>query len=96
MIVQPIQVKKFVKKKSAKKAKVTLKKVTGASGYQIKYGIGKKLKKAKTKNVTKVKFTLKKLKKRKKYYIKARAYKLVSIKTVFGAWSKLKKIKFKK
>lgn len=90
------KVKKFTKKKSAKKAKVKLKKVAGASGYQIRYGIGKKLKKAKTKNVFKLKFTLKKLKKNKKYYIKARAFKNVGTSKIFGAWSKLKKVKFKK
>ena len=90
------KVKKFTKKKSAKKAKVKLKKVAGASGYQIRYGIGKKLKKAKIKNVFKLKFTLKKLKKNKKYYIKARAFKNVGASKIFGAWSKLKKVKFKK
>ena len=41
----------------------------------------------------KVTFTLKKLKAKKKYYIKARAYKVVDKKTYYGKWSARKIIK---
>ena len=36
-----------------------------------------------------------KLKKKKKYYVRVRAYKSVSGKKVYGAWSKVKTVKTK-
>ena len=75
-----------------KKIKITLKKVKGATGYEIMYATNKKFKKAKKITVKKPKATLKKLKKKKKYFIKARAIN----KNGKGAWSKVKKVKVKK
>lgn len=84
------------KNKKSLKAKITLKKIKGVSGYQVKYSYHKKLKKYLTKNCKKNKFTLKKLKPGKKYYIKARAYVKNGNKKVYGSWSKKKLIKIKK
>lgn len=84
------------KNKTSLKAKITLKKLKGVSGYQVKYSYHKKFKKYLTKNCKKNKFTLKKLKAGKKYYIKARAYVKNGNKKVYGSWSKKKLIKVKK
>lgn len=89
-----VSAKKATKK--AKKAKILLKKVNKATGYQVKYSTSKKFKKYTTKKYKKNKFTIKKLKAGKKYYIKARAYAKVNGKTVYGKWSKKKAIKVKK
>lgn len=91
----PAKVKiKSAKRTSAKKAKIKINKVTGASGYQISYSTSKKYtKKATTTLKTrKTTYTLKKLK-NKKYYVKVRAYKLSGNKTVYGKWSATKTIK---
>ena len=81
-----------------KKAKVTLKKVAQAKGYEIVYSTSvnftkKTTKKITTKNLTK---TVKNLKKKKTYYIKARAYKLNGKTKVYGRWSLIKKVTIKK
>ncbi len=90
------------RKKSAKKMKITLKKVKGAKGYQIAVyktkKNAKKNKKALIKKYTKkIKYTIKskKFKNKKTLYVRARAYKLDGKKKVFGAWSKTKKSKAK-
>ncbi len=79
-------------KKETKKGKITLswKKVSGATGYQIKYSTSKKFKKNNTKTVTikKTKKTFKNLKYKKKYYFKIRAYKKSGKKKIYSAWSK--------
>lgn len=90
------------KKKSSDKVKITLKKVSGIKGYQIKVSISKKFssskKKTVTKNVKKQNATIKRkiFKGKKKLYVKARAYKLVNGKKKYGAWSKIKKVNIKK
>ena len=90
---------KSVTNKKGKKVKIILKKkVSGAKGYEVAYSTNKKFKKS----VKKVRFTGKsktivKLKKNRTYYIKVRAYKKDSKgKRVYGAYSKVKKIKIKK
>ncbi len=89
-----------VKVKGKKKAiAVSWKKVSNANGYQIlcakdaKFKKGKKTVTVKTKKTTKK--TVKKLKSGKKYYVKVRAYKKVSGDKVYGAYSKVKKVKTK-
>lgn len=99
--VAKTKVKKATKKKAAKKAKITLKKIKGASKYQIQISNAKKFKKKNIlvrKTVKKVKFTIKskKLKNKKKLYIRARAVKVVDGKKYYGKWSKAKKMKIKK
>ena len=96
--------KTTVKLSKAKKTslKVTWKKVSGASAYQIQYSTSKNFKKAKTikvsaKSASKV---LSKLKKNKKYYVRVRSYKTVKVnnknKNLYSAWSAKKALKTKK
>lgn len=84
---------------SSKKIKVSWKKISGVSGYQIQYSTSKKFKKSKTVSVKKaktVKTTIKKgLKKGKKYYVRVRAYKTVNGKKKTGNWSVTKTVKVK-
>ncbi len=93
------KVKKVTKKLAAKKAKISLKKISGAQ-YQVKVSTTKKFKKKNTitKKVKKAKFVIKskKIKGKKTLYVKARAYKIVNGKPYYGKWSKVKKIKIKK
>ncbi len=92
-------VKKIAKrKKSAKKMKVTLKKIAGATKYQVAvYKTKKNAKKNKKalvkKTTTKLKFTIKskKLKGKKTLFVRARAWNTAG----FGAWSGIKKSKAK-
>lgn len=82
---------------SGQKIKLKWKKVEGASGYQVRYATNKKLRKPKTKTTDRQTLTLKKLKKGKTYYVKVRAYRLDSAgNRVYGAYSKVKKVKVKK
>ena len=88
---------KFSKLKVSGKCKVkaTWKKLTNISGYQIQYAPNKKFKKAKRKTVKSTSVTIKKLKKKKTYFVRVRAYKLVDGKKVYGKWSVVKKVKIK-
>ena len=90
---------KSITNKKGKKVKIVLKKkVSGAKGYEVVYSKDKKFKKS----VKKVRFTGKsktigKLSKNKTYYIKVRAYtKDAKGKRIYGAYSKVKKVKIKK
>lgn len=85
--------------KNNKKKAVSLKwsKVNKAKKYQVQYSLNKKFKKSKkyktkTVSVSKLSYVAKKLTKKKTYYFRVRA---VNGK-VYGAWSKVKKIKIKK
>lgn len=95
--VKRVTIKKVVNQKG-KKVKLTWKKASGVSGYNVRYALSKsKLKKAKIKKVkkSKVSYVIKKLKK-KRYYIQVRAYKVVNKKTYYGAWSKAKRVRVNK
>ncbi len=86
-----------IKNSSPKKAVLSLKKVSGASGYQVVYADNKNFKKAKKTDVSGTKVTLKKLTKGKTWHVKVRAYKKDSAgKKVYGSYSSVKKIKIKK
>ena len=85
-----------VKNQKKLKVKATWKKLTNVSGYQIQYAPNKKFKKAKSKTVKSTSVTIKKLKKKKTYFVRVRAYKLVDGKKVYGKWSVVKKVKIKK
>lgn len=78
-------------------AKVTWKKVSGADGYQIYRAGSKKGKFERIKTASKKSTSYKstKLKKGKSYYYKARAYKTVKGKKVYGSFSAVKKVKVK-
>lgn len=84
------------KNKKKKSIQVTWKKVSGAQGYEISYSLKKNFKKAKKKTTKKVSYTIKKLKKKKKYFVRVRAYKVVNGKKIYGKWSSAKKVKVKK
>lgn len=84
--------------KSKKKGQITLscKKAAGkVSGYTISYATKANLKNAKTVSTGKAKYTLKSLKSGKTYYVRARAYKKISGKKVYGQYSKTIKVKVK-
>ncbi|BBF44036.1 hypothetical protein lbkm_2724 [Lachnospiraceae bacterium KM106-2] len=87
---------KVTAKKKAMDAK--WKAVKGASGYEVYTATSKKgkYKKATTiKKVKTVKYTKKSLKSKKTYYVKMRAYKTVSGKKVYSAYSKVVSVKVK-
>lgn len=99
-IVKPLRVVKLKVKKSSKRSvKISWKKQKNVSGYEV-YRSTKKNKSFKKittlKKAGKVIYVNKKLKKGKTYYYKVRAYKVVSGKKVYGKFSTIKKIKFKK
>ena len=62
-----------------KKAKLKLQKVSGAKGYQIQYSTKKNFHGKKSKYIKWTRTTIKSLKSKKKYYFRARAYKLKSL-----------------
>lgn len=84
--------------KGKKRMTVKLKKtVNGATGYEVKYSTNKKLKKAKVKklNVKKKSLVIKRLKSKKTYYVRVRAFSIVSGKKIYSDWSKTVKVKIK-
>lgn len=82
---------------SGKMIKVTVKKVSGADGYQIQYSTKSNMKSAKTVTSSKTTTTISKLSKGKKYYVRVKAYKKDSTgKKVAGKWSKVKNFKVSK
>ena len=88
---------KSVKNAKGKKAKISIKKISGINGYEIQYSTNKKFKKEVKKiNTKKISYTIKKLKKKQKYYFRVRAYKMVAGKTYYSDWSKAKSLKIKK
>lgn len=83
-------------KKKKKSVVVTCKKVSGAKGYQTQVALNRKMKKGKRAVLSsKCKVTIKKCVK-KKYYVRARAFKIgPDKKKVYGSWSKIKIAKCK-
>ena len=73
------------------------KKQKEVKGYQVRYALNKKMKKAKIKTIKKIKkaYVLKKAK-AGKYYIQVRAYTVINGKKVFGKWSSKKVVKVSK
>ncbi|MCR5737166.1 MAG: hypothetical protein K6G64_05910 [Eubacterium sp.] len=91
------------KKKSAKKLSLTLKKVSGVNGYEIRVYASKKNATAdksvlvkKTTSKLSYQLTSAKLKNKKALFVKVRAYKTVKKKNVYGDWSAIKKVKITK
>lgn len=86
-----------VKNVKGRKAKITLKRVKRAVGYEIQYSLNRKFKKGTKKvSVKKLTYTTKKLKKKKTYFVRARAYVKSKGKKLYGAWSNVKRVKIKK
>lgn len=93
------KVKKASKKKISANIKISLKKIKGVKGYQIRIYQSKKAKKILVKkSVKKIQFTLKnkKLKNKKTLYVSARAYKVSKGTKYYGKWSVRKKVSIKK
>ena len=85
------------KNQKKKKLVVKSKKISKVSGYEVSIALNKKFKKGKkVKNVKGTSYTFKSLKKKKKYYVRVRAYTLSKGKKVYGAYSKIKTVKIKK
>ena len=86
-----------VKKVKAGKAKISIKNIAGAEGYQYKYSSTKNFKKGTVivKTTKKNVLITKKFKKNQKCYVKVRAYKTVNKVRVYGKWSKVKSVKIK-
>ena len=65
------------------------------SGYQIRYSRYKNFKKSKYKTTGRTTYAIKKLSRKKSYYVKVRAYKMIDGKKYYGTYSSYKKIKIK-
>ena len=77
--------------------KITIKKISFADGYQIKYSTKKKMKKnVKYSNSTKRRNNVKNLKTKKKYYVRVRCYKVIDGVKIYGKWCKKKTVKIRK
>ena len=95
---RPTKVSASVKRVSAKKAKVSWKKLSGCSGYEIYMSTKKSSgwkKAAAVKGAKKTSYTRTKLNKNKTYYFKVRAYKEIKGQKVTGAFSAVKQAKAK-
>ncbi|BBF43890.1 hypothetical protein lbkm_2578 [Lachnospiraceae bacterium KM106-2] len=82
-------------KAGRKQVKVTWKKVSGASRYQVFMSTKSNKGYKKVKDVKGTSVTIKKLKAKKKYYFKVKAYKVVSKKKVMSSYSNRKSTKTK-
>lgn len=92
-------VKKAIKKKNAKKISLTLKRVKGATKYNVQIAKDKNFKKTiVTKTTRKLKYSVSnsKFKKAKKLYARAKAIVVKGGETYQGKWSKPKQVKIKK
>ena len=92
-------VKKTIKKKSAKKISLTLKRVKGATKYKVQIAKDKRFKKTiVTKTTKKLTYSVSnsKFKKAKKLYARAKAIVVKGGETYQGKWSKPKQVKIKK
>ena len=94
--IKPAKVTKVKLTDKKRKLNVSWKKVSGATGYEVKSATNNKFtKNKKTVTVKKNKITLKRLKSKKKYFVKVRAYKTVNGSTYYGKWSKVVKKKIR-
>ena len=69
--------------------------LSGTSGYQIQYSLYKNFKKSVTKTLTgntKTSITVSRLKRKKRYYVRVRAYRNANSEKYYGKWSKTKSI----
>ena len=95
-VAKPAKVKNLRLTAKKKKLSVSWKKVSGATGYEVKAATNSKFTKGKkTVTVKKNKVTIKNLKPKKKYFVKVRAFKTVKGEKYVGKWSKVVKKKTK-
>ena len=87
-----------IKRVNGNKAKIKLKKIDSASGYQLCYSTNKKFKRNKksvvSKNNRRLSLTLRQNAKGT-YYVRARSYIKIGKKSYYASWSKVKKIVLK-
>ena len=97
--INPKKVSSLKLKAGKKQMTVSWKKDTKVGGYEIVYATNSKFSKGKkTVKVTSAKTAkkvIKKLSSKKTYYVKVRAFKKVSGKTYYGAYTSAKKVKIK-
>jgi hypothetical protein len=84
-----------VKSSKTKTATISWKAISGASGYEVYYGTSQSKVTSKVSTTTKVSVTKTGLTKGKTYYFKVRAYRTVSGKKVYSAYSSVKSVKVK-
>lgn len=97
-IIKPKKNKIKSLKKDVKAFNVGWVTAPGVSGYQVQYALKKNFKKGKkTLNISSyyASTTATGLKKKKVYYVRVRSYVTVNGQTIYGAWSKVKKVKTK-
>ena len=94
-VTKPSKVKSVKTTAKSKACKISWKKVSGASGYQVYMATSKKGKYKKIGDTKKLNLTKKSLKKGKTYYFKVRAYKTLNKKKTYGAYSVKVKAKIK-
>lgn len=85
--------------KASKAFTTKVKKVSGVTGYQVRYATAKSMRGAKVKTVkgaSKTSLKVTKLKAGKKYYVQVRTYKTVDGKKYYSAWSAAKTVTTKK
>ena len=86
-----------LKNQSGRKLKVTVKKISGAKGYEIRYSLNSNMSSAKKKEAKSGVKTISGLKKGARYYVQARAWKLDSAgKKVYGDWGSAKAVTIRK
>lgn len=93
-LTAPVQYKPS--SKASGKLTVRWKKAVGVSGYQIQYAASRSMRGSRTVSASALTRTLSGLKKGSTYYVRIRAYKKVSGKTYYGAWSSVKNVKVRK
>lgn len=93
-LTAPVQYKPS--SKASGKLAVRWKKAVGASGYQIQYAASRSMRGSRTVSASALTRTLSGLKKGSTFYVRIRAYKKVSGKTYYGAWSSVKNVKVRK
>ena len=93
-VKKPAKVNYTAKKKAIR---VSIKKVSGATGYQIQYSTKSNFKGAKSVTVSRKKAstTIKKLSSKKKYYVRVRSYLNIDNQKAYSSWSKVKSVKVK-
>ncbi len=72
--------------------KVTYKKFSGATGYQVRYSKESSMSDAYEKSTKNTSLTVNELKSGEKYYVQVRTYKTVDGKSYYGAWSAIKSV----
>ena len=84
-----------VQSKKAGTAVLKWKKLKQVNGYEVQSSTDKKFRTFDTVKTGKVSVTLKKLTSKKTYYVRVRGYRNVKGGRIYGAWSKVKKVKIK-